>query len=300
MSLNGVILHLSSHDDIMILRRDIFQALADPTRRSILVLLATQAFTAGAIASNFDGARSTISKHIQILTECGLLEAKQQGREIYYQIKMDQMTDVDLWLSQLRKVWEDRFDQLDLYIEKIKKNKQYAMGIQEEAFVISHSFEADIQTVYKMWVNPKDFSSWLGPAGAVMSFTSTEVREGGISQWSMTTEDGQTKYGRLDFKIINPNHLLVYAQNFCDKDGNFIKAPFSNTYPDYLLTTVNFVKEASNKTKVIVKWEIFGDAKEIERQTFLEMRPIMKAGWSASFDKLESLIGSLRNGTPKH
>src|SRR6478736_1708961 len=104
----------------MILRRDIFQAIADPTRRSILVLLASQTFTAGAIAEHFDGARSTISKHIQILTECGLVEANQQGREIYYELKMEKMKEVDLWMAELRKIWDDRFDHLDKYLEKIQ------------------------------------------------------------------------------------------------------------------------------------------------------------------------------------
>lgn len=109
----------------MILRRDIFQAIADPTRRAILALLAAQTVTAGAIADNFDGARSTISKHIQILTECGLVEAKQQGREIYYQIKIDKMKEVDIWLDQLRVIWEARFDGLDNYITKIQNDKNY-------------------------------------------------------------------------------------------------------------------------------------------------------------------------------
>jgi DNA-binding transcriptional ArsR family regulator len=109
----------------MILRRDIFQALADPTRRSILVLLASQTITAGEIADNFDAARSTVSKHIQILTECGLVEANPSGREIFYQIKIDKMKEVDLWLDELRRIWHDRFDKLDHYIEKIKKEKNY-------------------------------------------------------------------------------------------------------------------------------------------------------------------------------
>ena len=108
----------------MILRRDIFQAIADPTRRSILLLLASQAITAGAIADNFDTARSTISKHIQILTECGLVESNQQGREIYYQIKMEKVHEIDLWLSELTKTWEDSFDKLDKYLKKIQKNKK--------------------------------------------------------------------------------------------------------------------------------------------------------------------------------
>jgi DNA-binding transcriptional ArsR family regulator len=117
-------LYLPSNDDTMILRRDIFQAIADPTRRAILILLASQTITAGAIADKFDAARSTISKHIQILTECGLVESNQQGREIYYQIKIDKMKEIDFWLDEIRKIWEERFDDLDKYLAKLQNNKK--------------------------------------------------------------------------------------------------------------------------------------------------------------------------------
>lgn len=106
----------------MNLRRDVFQAIADPTRRSILVLLASQSMTAGTIASNFESARPTISKHIQILNECELVEAHQQGREIFYQLKVDKMKDVDIWLDQFRKIWEYRFNQLDNILKNHKKD----------------------------------------------------------------------------------------------------------------------------------------------------------------------------------
>lgn len=105
----------------MKLRRDVFQAIADPTRRSILVLLTAQSMTAGAIASNFDVARPTISKHIQILNECELIEADQNGREITYHLKVDKMKEIDKWLVQFRKIWEDRFNQLDSVLQKLKK-----------------------------------------------------------------------------------------------------------------------------------------------------------------------------------
>jgi DNA-binding transcriptional ArsR family regulator len=108
----------------MILRRDIFQAVADPTRRSILILLASRTMTAGAIADNFDAARSTVSKHIQILTECGLLEANHHGREIHYHIKIERMAEIDRWLDHIRKIWEERFDNLDAYLQKIQKQKR--------------------------------------------------------------------------------------------------------------------------------------------------------------------------------
>tara|TARA_R110002049_G_scaffold262956_3_gene438992 strand:+ start:767 stop:1090 length:324 start_codon:yes stop_codon:yes gene_type:complete len=107
----------------MKLRRDIFQAISDPTRRAILVLLTSQSMTAGAIAENFDAARPTISKHIQILNECELVEANQQGREIHYQLKIDKMKEIDQWLEQFRAIWENRFNQLDNVLNQLKNKK---------------------------------------------------------------------------------------------------------------------------------------------------------------------------------
>ena len=94
-------------------RRDIFQAIADPTRRAILMLVALQAMTPGAIAESFDSARQTISKHIQILTECELLTQKQNGREIYYHLNANKMKELAEWLAPFAKMWDDRFNRLD-------------------------------------------------------------------------------------------------------------------------------------------------------------------------------------------
>ncbi len=110
---------------MMKLRRDVFQGLSDPTRRSIVLLLASQAMTAGVIAGNFDAARPTISKHIQVLCECDLVKSEQHGREITYQLNVAKLKDIDLWLEQLKNVWETRFDQLDniLFTVKNKSNE---------------------------------------------------------------------------------------------------------------------------------------------------------------------------------
>jgi DNA-binding transcriptional ArsR family regulator len=106
------------------MRRDIFQAIADPTRRAIIALIALQAMTPNAIAEHFDITRQSISKHLRILSECELLTKKQQGREIYYQLQVDKMQEVDKWLNQFRKIWESRFNQLDNLLLTIKKNKK--------------------------------------------------------------------------------------------------------------------------------------------------------------------------------
>jgi DNA-binding transcriptional ArsR family regulator len=107
----------------MNLRRDVFQALADPTRRAILLLVASQTMTAGAIASNFDTARPTVSKHLQILTECELLEQELTGREIYYHINAKKMKEVADFIEPFRNLWDDRFNKLETVMKKYKSKK---------------------------------------------------------------------------------------------------------------------------------------------------------------------------------
>lgn len=106
------------------MRRDIFQAIADPTRRAIIALIAMQAMTPNAIADNFHSTRQAVSKHLRILTECELVKQEQQGREIYYSLQLDKMKEIDKWLDQFRKIWETRFNQLDNVLSNMKKQKK--------------------------------------------------------------------------------------------------------------------------------------------------------------------------------
>jgi len=106
------------------MRRDIFQAIADPTRRAIIALIAVRAMTPNAIAEHFDTTRQAVSKHLRILAECKLLKQEYQGREIYYQLEIDKMTEIDKWLEQFRKIWESRFHQLDKLLSTINKQKK--------------------------------------------------------------------------------------------------------------------------------------------------------------------------------
>ena len=106
------------------MRRDIFQAIADPTRRAILVLIAAQAMTPNALAEHFDTTRQAVSKHLRILTECELVKQEFQGREIYYQLEIKKMKEIDKWLEQFRKIWEDRFNELDKVLSTMKSKKK--------------------------------------------------------------------------------------------------------------------------------------------------------------------------------
>jgi DNA-binding transcriptional ArsR family regulator len=107
----------------MELRRDVFQAIADPTRRAIIALVAMQAMTPTAIAENFDSSRQTISKHIQILTECELLKQEQSGREILYHFNPKKMKEIADFIEPFREMWDNRFNKLEAIMKKYKPKK---------------------------------------------------------------------------------------------------------------------------------------------------------------------------------
>jgi DNA-binding transcriptional ArsR family regulator len=107
----------------MNLRRDVFQAIADPTRRAIMALIAIQSMTPNAIAEHFKSSRQTISKHIQILAECQLVKQEQSGREIYYQLNPKKIKEVSDWAEQFRELWEGRLNRMDMLLKSLKKKK---------------------------------------------------------------------------------------------------------------------------------------------------------------------------------
>jgi DNA-binding transcriptional ArsR family regulator len=118
MQPNGCILVLAR------MKRDVFQAIADPTRRAIIALIALHAMTPNAIAEHFDITRQAVSKHLRILTECELVRPEPKGREIYYSLEIEKMKEIDKWLEQYRKIWESRFEQLDVLLAELKQQEK--------------------------------------------------------------------------------------------------------------------------------------------------------------------------------
>ena len=108
---------------LAVMKRDVFQAIADPTRRAIIALIALQAMTPNAIAEHFDSSRQAVSKHLRILTECELVVQEHKGREIYYSLEIEKMKEIDEWLEQYRKIWEARFEQLGEVLKIMKKER---------------------------------------------------------------------------------------------------------------------------------------------------------------------------------
>ena len=167
------------------------------------------------------------------------------------------------------------------------------MGHPNEAFIISHTLKAPRAVVFSMWINPELYRQWLGPTNSEMKFIKANIKEGGVSHWSMKTDDGQTKYGKIYHKIINPNRMIVYTQHFADRAGNMAPIPGKIPYPEELLTTVSFVEVDPSTTKLIVKWEPYSEATQSELEMFRKLQPVMTTGWTQSFEKMESLIKDL-------
>jgi DNA-binding transcriptional ArsR family regulator len=109
----------------MEIRRDVFQAIADPTRRQIIGMIANKSLNLNSIADKFDMSRQAISLHIKILTECGLITINQHGRERFCEARLDKLNDVAVWVEQYRKSWESKLDNLELYLDKLQKNKKH-------------------------------------------------------------------------------------------------------------------------------------------------------------------------------
>ena len=105
-------------------RRDVFQAIADPTRRAIIFLLAVGAMTPNAMAEHFNTSRQAVSKHLKVLVECEVVNQEQQGREIHYHLNSDKMKEIEKWLEQFKQLMENRFQQLDHLLEKLKKESK--------------------------------------------------------------------------------------------------------------------------------------------------------------------------------
>ena len=106
------------------MRRDVFQAIADPTRRAIIALIALQAMTPNAIAEHFEASRQAVSKHLRILTECELVTQEQKGREIYYRLEIEKMREIDKWLERVQEIWEGNFKRLDALLAELKQQEK--------------------------------------------------------------------------------------------------------------------------------------------------------------------------------
>ena len=175
------------------------------------------------------------------------------------------------------------WDRLAEYLEKQASGK--------EKFVINRSFAASLEVVFEMWTNPKHLSQWLPPAGFEMQFVRSDIKAGGSTFYFMTG-NGLKMCGRAEYLRIEKPNSIVYTQQFCDENEKVSRHPMAPSWPESMLTTVQFAAEGPNQTRVTVTWEPYGPATPEELETFIKSKGGMTQGWTGSFDKLDDLVAN--------
>lgn len=159
-------------------------------------------------------------------------------------------------------------------------------------FVIARTFDAGIERLYDMWTDPAHLAQWMAPKGSTMEFLRAEPRAGGSALFRMTAQDGAAVHGLIQYQQLQRPTLICYAQQFCDPSGQVIRAPFFDAWPETMLTTVELVAEAPDRTRVQLRWEPAAGASANEVAEFIRQRGSMTMGWTGSFDKLEALLAA--------
>lgn len=161
---------------------------------------------------------------------------------------------------------------------------------EKDIFVINRSFDASIEKMFGMWTDPKHFSQWLPPTGFTMKYLKADIQTGGSSFYCMTGDNNMKMYGKAFYKeIVKPNRI-VYTQIFCDENEKISRHPMAPTWPETMLTTITLSEEGPDRTRVSIKWEVYGEATAAEHEMFNKSKDGMTQGWSGSFEKLENYL----------
>ena len=157
-------------------------------------------------------------------------------------------------------------------------------------FIINRSFEAPIDLMFEMWTDPKHFSQWLPPIGFTMKFLKADIKVGGTGFYCMSGANDTKMHGEVNQLGLTQPNGPVYTQIFCDEKEKVSRHPMAQTWPETMLTTIQFYKEDENQTRVSVTWAPYGKTTKEEVETFIAARGGMTQGWTGSFDKLEEYL----------
>jgi uncharacterized protein YndB with AHSA1/START domain len=174
------------------------------------------------------------------------------------------------------------WDRLAEFLEKESSGK--------EIFVINRSFNTSVERMCEIWTNPKEIGQWMAPTGFKMEFIKADIRPGGKSFYVMEGNENVKMYGRAEYLKIEKPNSLVYTQQFCDENEKVSRHPMAATWPETMLTNVEFTEEGGSTTRVCITWEPYGSVSKEELETFVNARAGMTQGWTGSFDKLESYL----------
>jgi uncharacterized protein YndB with AHSA1/START domain/DNA-binding transcriptional ArsR family regulator len=268
------------------MKRDVFGAIADPTRREILHQISGRALNVQSVADHFELSRTAIYKHLKILKECVLVVIRSQGRERYCQARLEKLHEVADWIAQYRQYWNTRLDALETYLIELQTKSDYTMEAQNQMpqaqsrdVVITRLFNAPLEQVWKAWTDPEHFKRWWGPKNFSSPVCKMDLREGGKYLFSMQSPEGQVYYSTGEYRKVAPMELLEFTDSFSDAEGNEVPASeygMDDAFPNNTIIQIAF-KALGNQTQMTLTHIGLpvGEATDMTQ-----------SGWNESFDKL--------------
>lgn len=278
------------------MRRDVFQAIADPTRREIIQLLAKEPMNLNAVADRFAVSRPAISKHIKVLTECGLIQIRRQGRERFCEARTEKLKEVAQWVGQYQALWDEKIDQLENYLATLQSNSISNPMDQNNdfTFVSTYELNAPRELVFQAWTQAEHLAGWFGPKGMTLKVISLDLRPGGMFHYEIRMPSGDMMYGRFIYGVIAPPERLEYITSFADANGNPVHHPLSPDWPLEIFSVVTF-EEIDGKTKMTLSAKAH-NASDTEKQAFETGAGSLKQGWAGTIQQLHSYLSNLPKG----
>ncbi|MBG6234491.1 uncharacterized protein YndB with AHSA1/START domain/biotin operon repressor [Pedobacter sp. CAN_A7] len=263
-------------------RRDVYQAIADPTRREIINLIVTQPYNVNAIAEKFDMTRQAVSLHVKILEDCGLIVIKQSGRERFCELQAEQLDEVATWISQSKTLWLNRFEKINQYLNEVKPK---AMENNKKDLLITHLFDAPIELVFNAWTDPEQLKHWYAPDGCSIEFKAIEVKVGGEFHSCIHDPVHGDCWIKGTYQEVTKNEKLVFSMELSNEQGIAVSANDagkSEDWPEALITTVTF-SPVGDQTKITLHQTV---AETEARKTGAYQ------SWFSMFDRLSTILVS--------
>lgn len=252
------------------MRRDVYQAIADPVRREIIDLLSTKALSVNEVANKFGISRPAISKHLKILHESGLIKINQKGRERYCHIQAQNLIPAFMWLEQHKKLWEERIDSFEEYLMKLKTKK-----MNDRTVTIRRTFDAPVNLVWKTWTQPEHIAKWWSPKGIKTEIIKYEFIVGGKWKFLMPMPDGKEFIAEGVYTEIVKFEKIIS------------KAAFKPMTEDVEIQAL--FKENEGKTDFT-----FNVVHPTVEYRIQQEKMGLLNGWGSVFDRLEVLLESIK------
>ncbi len=277
------------------MKTKILSALAEPSRLQIVDLLRKESLTVGEIADRLHIRQPQVSKHLRVLHEAGVVEFKAEANRRIYKLRSEPFEALDLWLKEYRDIWEEKFDNLDRYLQDLQESENKKMitkiiggNTMSTQVKITHTFNATRELVFKAFIESEHLQNWWGPKGWTFNVSKSDFRAGGVFHYSQKPADGDVMWVKFVYSEIIKPKKIVYTSFFSDEEGNIVRAPFNANWPLETLNTMTFIEDEGKTTVTAIVAPVSATKEELK--TFRESQDMVHEGFSGTFSQLEDYL----------